>query len=88
MFKIFKFIFLFLFLNNCTSTGTALFSPIITGVKTGNVYQASLSYSSNKMINEILKFKDTKNQKDPVIVSSFSVIQVKISDVEEPEHLP
>ncbi len=88
MLKIFKFVFLLFFLSNCASPGTALFSPIITGVKTGSVYQTSLSYSSNRMINRIIKFNDTKNQKDPVIISSFAVINVKISEVEEPEPLP
>ena len=88
MFKYFILTFLFFFLNNCTSPGTALFSPIITGVKTGSAYKASLSYSSNKMINGIIKLKDIKNQKDPVIVSSFTVIQVEISEIEEPEPLP
>ena len=88
MFKYFVLIFLFFFLNNCTSPGTALFSPIITGVKTGSAYKTSLSYSSNKMINGIIKLKDIENQKDPVIVSSFTVIQVEISEIEEPEPLP
>ena len=88
MLKIFKFSFLLFILNNCTSPGTALLSPVITGVKTGSVYQASLSYSSNKMINGIIKIKDTINQKEPVIVSSFAVIKVKISEVQEPEPLP
>ena len=79
---------LLLFLNNCSAQGTAFLSPVITGVKTGSVYQATLSYSSNKMVNEVLKFKDKYNKKDPIIISSFAVIKVQISEVEEPEHLP
>ena len=88
MLRIFNFIFLFFFLSNCTSPSTALLSPIITGVKTGSAYQASLSYSSNKIISELVKFKETNNQIEPVVVSSFAVIQVKISEVEEPETMP
>ena len=88
MLKIFSFIFLFFFLGNCTSPSTDLLSPIITGVKTGSAYQASLSYSSNKIISELVKFKETNNQIEPVVVSSFAVIQVKISEVEEPETMP
>ena len=88
MIKFLKLFFLLFFLNNCSTPSTALLSPIITGVKTGSVYQASLSYSSNKMLYEILKNKDKKNQKDPVIVSSFAVLKVQISEVEEPEPLP
>ena len=88
MIKYFKLLCLLFFLNNCSAPGTALLSPVITGVKTGSVYQASLSFSSNQMINEVLKFKDKMSQKDPVIISSFAVLKVQISDVEEPEPLP
>lgn len=88
MVKFLKLLFLLFFLNNCSAPGTALLSPVITGFKTGSVYQASLSFSSNRMINEVLKFKDKMNQKDPVIISSFAVLKVQISEVEEPEPLP
>ena len=88
MFIVFKFIFLIFFLNNCTSPSTAFLSPIITGIKTGSAYQASLSYSSNKIFKELAKFKNTNSQMEPVIVSSFAVIQVKISEVDEPETMP
>ena len=88
MLKIYNFFFLFFFLSNCTSPSTALISPLITGVTTGSAYQASLSYSSNKIISELVKFKKTNNQVEPVIVSSFAVIRVEISAVEEPETMP
>jgi len=88
MFKVFKFIFLIFFLNNCTSPSTAFLSPIVTGIKTGSAYQASLSYSSNKIIKELIKLKDTNIQMEPVIVSSFAVIKVRISEVDEPETMP
>ncbi len=88
MFKILSFFFLFFFLSNCTSPSTALLSPIITGVKTGSAYHASLSYSSNKLLTELVKFNETNNQIEPVVVTSFAVIKVKISEVEEPETMP
>ena len=88
MVKLLKLLCLLFILNNCSAPGTAFLSPIITGVKTGSAYQATLSYSSNKMMNEVLKHKDKKNQKDPVIVASFAVFKVQISEVEEPEPLP
>lgn len=88
MLKVFKFIFLIFFLNNCTSPSTAFLSPIVTGIKTGSAYQASLSYSSNKIIKELIKLKDTNIQMEPVIVSSFAVIKVRISEVDEPETMP
>ena len=88
MMKYFNLFFLLLFLNNCSAPGTAFLSPIITGAKTGSVYQASLSYSSNMMIGNVVNFKNKINQKDPLIISSFAVIKVQISEVEEPEPLP
>ena len=43
-------------LTNCSAPGTALLGPAFTGVKTGSVYQASLSFSTGKIINEITDF--------------------------------
>ena len=42
------------FLNNCATPGSALLGPIITGAKTGSVYQASISYSTGKIMNELV----------------------------------
>ena len=44
-----------LFLNNCSSPGTAFLGPIFTGAKTGSVAQASLSFGSNRVISSINK---------------------------------
>ena len=44
-------------MSNCTMSGTAFLGPVFTGVRTGSVYQSSLSYGSNKIINHI-KFKE------------------------------
>ena len=41
-------------------SGTAFLGPVFTGVKTGSVYQSSLSYGSNKIINH-MKFKEKIN---------------------------
>jgi len=99
--KNFLFISLIL-LTNCTTPTSALLGPIFTGAKTGSVYQASLSYSSGKIINEIKKFnkeqdltrinfvtsdKSTSNS-SPVILLAFAVNKIEISDVVEPEPLP
>ena len=48
------FILALLLLNNCATSGSALLGPTFTGVKTGSVYQTSLSYGSSKTVN-ILK---------------------------------
>ena len=99
--KNFLFISLIL-LTNCTTQTSALLGPIFTGAKTGSVYQASLSYSSGKIINEIKKFnkeqdltrinlvtsdKSTSNS-NPVILYAFAVNKIEISNVMEPEPLP
>ena len=99
--KNFLFISLIL-LTNCTTPTSALLGPIFTGAKTGSVYQASLSYSSGKIINQIKKFnkeqdltrinfvtpdKSTSNS-NPVILLAFAVDKIEISDVVEPEPLP
>ena len=52
--------FCLIFLSNCTMSSTAFLGPVFTGVKTGSVYQSSLSYGSNKIINH-MKFKEKIN---------------------------
>ncbi len=93
---------LFIFLTNCSAPGTAFFSPVFTGVKTGSVYQASLSYGGNKIVHNLMNIKDTKsfqkintfieNQKNimsaPIILTSLAVAKIEISEVLEPEPLP
>ena len=49
-----------LLLSNCSAPSTALLGPIFTGAKTGSVYQASLSYGSNRIIDE---FRTKENLK-------------------------
>ena len=39
-------------LNNCVATSASLLGPAITVVKTGNVYQAGLSYTSSNIIKK------------------------------------
>ena len=92
-----------LFLNGCASTGTALLGPIITGAKTGSIYQASISYSTGKIMNELVSSKVSPNEKSiniskilskkneiqkPIIISSYKVIDITFSEVMEEEPLP
>ena len=60
MIKNYFIIFSLLLLNNCSTPGTALIGPIFTGAKTGSIYQASLSYGSNKIADN-LGFKNSLN---------------------------
>ena len=46
-------IFLLVLLTGCSAPGSALFGPTFTGVKTGSIYQTSVSYGSGKVMNTI-----------------------------------
>ena len=100
MLKKLIFIFTLLFLNNCATPGSALLGPIFTGAKTGSIYQASISYSTGKIVNELLPSENffqnnekknnefTFNNNNPVIVSSYKVDRIYYSEVIEEEPLP
>ena len=89
-------------LSNCASPTSAFLGPIFTGAKTGSIYQASLSYGSNKIIDEfksknivekfnklnIVKLNEPYAEKNPIILLSYKVSEVYISEVYEPEPLP
>tara|TARA_B100000900_G_C20314682_1_gene607646 strand:- start:384 stop:683 length:300 start_codon:yes stop_codon:yes gene_type:complete len=90
---------LIFFLNNCSAPTASLFGPVFTGVKTGSVYQASLSYGSNKILGEIKEYnfntKETNSKtlettlvRIPKILSTFTISDVEFSDPIEPEPLP
>ena len=80
-----------LLLNNCATSGSAFLGPIFTGAKTGSIYQASISYSTGKLMNEFISSnnltKINENQ-DPVIVSSYKIDNIIYSEIIEEEHLP
>ena len=88
-----------LFLTNCSAPTASLFGPVFTGAKTGSLYQASLSYGSNRILNEIKEYnfnaKETISEplettlvRMPKILSTFTVSDVEFSDPIEPEPLP
>ena len=64
MFKKFIILTLLTLLTNCSGAGTAFLGPTFTGVKTGSVYQASLSYGSGKVMNIL------KNSVDEELIKS------------------
>ena len=54
MIKNFYLLSLFFLVLSCSANpGTALLGPIITGAKSGSIYQTSLSYGSNKTLENI-----------------------------------
>ena len=60
MFKKILILSLLFLLTNCTTPTSAFLGPIFTGAKTGSIYQASLSCSSNKIIRNLREIE--KNQ--------------------------
>ena len=101
----FKKSFLFLsliLLSNCSTPTTALLGPIFTGAKTGSIYQASISYSSNILISEIREFVKKKSTdkkiidnsdistfaRTPLVIASYQVNDVEFSEIFDEEPLP
>ena len=68
-------IFLLLFLHNCTAPGSAFLGPTFTGVKTGSVYQTSLSYGSGKAFKELGDFVNNE------ISNSKKIIKLKKDEI-------
>ena len=90
-----------LLLSNCTPPTSAFLGPIFTGAKTGSVYQASLSYGGNRIIDKMRKVSrnnfqeinsltsdlSTNNRNLPVLIA-YKIKKIEISEVKEPEPLP
>ena len=58
---------LFLMISNCVTSGTALLGPSVTVARTGNIYQAGLSYGSGQIINKTKQILE-KNKKTETFV--------------------
>ncbi|MDC1273320.1 hypothetical protein N8Z42_02330 [Pelagibacteraceae bacterium] len=58
--KIFAGLFLLFFLSSCVQS-TALLGPAFTLASSGNIYQAGLSYGSNKAVKKITGKSPTEN---------------------------
>ena len=81
-----------IFLNSCATSGSAFLGPIFTGAKTGSIYQASISYSTGKIMNELVPtenlFQNYIEANDPIIISNYKVENISFSEVVEEEPLP
>ena len=102
MFKIIFTLVCMLLLSNCSAPASALLGPIFTGAKTGSVYQASLSYGTNRIVDKIREGDKANNldkisnflpklsseDRKPFVLLAYKVSKVEISDVIEPEPLP
>ena len=84
--KIFIFISL-IFLSNCATSPTAFLGPVFTGAKTGSIYQASLSYGSNRIISKIREFDQKQSLNEDynnLNISTFNRNSIIVSDYEIP----
>ena len=102
MFKKIILILSLILLSNCSTPTSAFLGPIFTGAKTGSVYQASLSYSSNILIKEIRELEENQNKdkkiiedfnistfaRNPLIVASYKINKIEFSELIEEEPLP
>ena len=104
MIKKFLFMISLIWLFQCSAPPTALLGPVLTGAKTGSIYQTSLSFGSNKIIGKLREDKNNEKQikisnninlpdipyidKDPTILLAYAVDHVELSEVFEPEPLP
>ncbi len=101
MFKNLFILAFILLLSNCTTPTSAFLGPIFTGAKTGSVYQASLSYGGNRIIdkmriisqnnfqeiNPLTSDLSTNDRNLPVLIA-YKISKIEISEVKEPEPLP
>ncbi len=67
-------ILVLLFLNNCAVSGSAFLGPIYTGAKTGSIYQASLSYGSGKIMNELNQSSKVKSKKTKIFFKNNTTL--------------
>jgi hypothetical protein len=67
-----------LFLNSCAQNA-ALLGPAITGVSTGSVYQAGLSYGSAEVIKKVTGKTPTENIKQ-IMEDSNKAKKTKTND--------
>jgi len=83
--KYFGIISIFLFLNGCLQH-TALLGPAFTVASSGNIYQAGLSYGSNKAITKITGKTPLQNIQEALIPKkndskTISLVKNKIEKV-------
>ena len=78
MFKKFIFLFFILSLTNCTVPGTALLGPSVTVARTGNIYQAGLSYGSSHVIKKTKESLEKVKKTKKIVYHQVGELQKKI----------
>ena len=75
--KIIAGLFLLFFLNGCVQT-TALLGPAYTLTNTGNIYQAGVSYGSNRVIKDLVDNKKVKVEEKESQEDFFALVKSRI----------
>ena len=75
--KIITGLLLLFFLNGCVQS-TALLGPAYTLTSTGNIYQAGLSYGSNKAVNKLVDNEKIKIQEKESQEEFFALVESRI----------
>ena len=98
------YLFYFVLMSNCAMSSNALLGPAITGAKSGNIYQASISFGQGRALDLVNReFKKLEKLKtlgikksisfketylNPPVLVVLNLHPIKISKIAEPEPLP
>ena len=80
--KKFIFLFLFVFLTNCSAPGTVLMGPVFTGATTKSIAQASLSFGTNQVVRKIQETSKKAKYEAKKIVKKFEESNVKLKSLD------
>ena len=75
--KIIAGLLLLFFLNGCMQS-TALLAPVYTLTSTGNIYQAGLSYGSNRAVNSFVDNEKIKVEEKESQEEFFALVKSRI----------
>ena len=64
-------------MSSCVQPSSSIFGPLVTGAKTGNVYQSGLSYVSSDIIKK--KFGSTPTQYVTKFINQYSNTEKNIN---------
>lgn len=81
MFIRFLLICLLFLLNNCVTSSSAFLGPIFTGARTGSVYQASLSYGSGRIINQLSPNRILFNDRKQINIENYRSFNIALPDI-------
>ena len=78
MFKKFIIFSLLLILTSCSAPGTVFLGPTVTVARTGNIYQAGLSYGSGHVIQKTKESLEKASATNTIVYQRVEQIHQKI----------